>query len=132
MNILFVCKSNVFRSQVAEAYLKDISKKVNVKSAGVIEETKRSPKIIKIAKMQGLKLKGKSQGLNTKLIKWADIIVVTANNIPKGIFTRKKVIVWKIKDFYPEEGSEVKKRTKIIKQIMKKVDKLNKKLEKVR
>ena len=42
------------------------------------------------------------------------------------------VVVWKIKDVYPDEKDEFKKRSKIIKQIMKKVDKLNKKLENVR
>ncbi len=130
MNVLFVCKFNVFRSQVAEAYLKKINKRVNVKSVGVIREVKGFPKVGKIAKTKGLKLKGKSEGLNTKVIKWADVIVIVADNVPKGIFTKKKVLVWKVKDVYPKECNEVKKRMKIIKQIMKKVDRLNEKLEK--
>lgn len=134
MNILFVCKFNVFRSQIAEAYFKKINKNRNIKvrSAGVIRETKIFRNVIRISKSQGINLKGGPEGLNAKLVKWADLIVITANDVPKSIFTKKKVIVWNIEDVDEREENLVEKRIRIMKKIMKKVEKLNKKLEKVK
>ena len=38
-NILFVCKHNVFRSKIAEAYFKKVNqnREINAKSAGIIK-----------------------------------------------------------------------------------------------
>jgi protein-tyrosine-phosphatase len=130
MNVLFVCKYNVFRSQVAEAYLRKINKKVNVESAGVVKETRIFRNVIRVSRSLGLNLRGEPRGLNAKLVKWADIIVIVADDVPKDIFTRKKVLVWKIEDVDEKDKNMVRERTKIIKKIMKKVDKLNKQLEK--
>jgi protein-tyrosine-phosphatase len=135
-NILFICKYNVFRSKVAEAYFKKINKNKNikVKSAGLILGCKKNYKIIEICKKLGLKLKIKSEGLNICLIKLADIIIIVANDVPKEIFKYnkkypKKVILWEIKDMSDTEKDVDLKREITIKQIMKKVDELNKQLE---
>ncbi len=136
-NILFICKCNVFRSKVAEAYFKKINrnKNIKVKSAGLISGAGRDPRITKTCKELGIKLKGKSRGVSIKLIKWSDIIVVVANDVPKNIFKfnkkyQKKVILWKIKDVFSTNRNISLARKRTIKKMIKKVDKLNKTLEK--
>jgi protein-tyrosine-phosphatase len=134
-NVLFVCKYNVFRSKVAEAYFKKVNKNKNIKakSAGIIGESIRNPKLTRTCKELGIKLKGKSKGLNIKLLKWADIIIIVANDVPKSIFTYngkylRKVILWKMQDVFSTEKDISIKQKKVMGQIMKKVDELNKDL----
>jgi protein-tyrosine-phosphatase len=135
LNILFVCKHNIFRSQVAEAYFKKINKdkKIDVKSAGILLEDKVQ-NIIKIGKKFGLKLKGNPDYMKSEYIQWADIIIIVADDVPKEIFKYNKeyinkVIAWKISDVYGKEFEVKDRRIQIIKNIMKKVDELNKILE---
>ncbi len=133
--ILFVCKHNVFRSRVAEEYMKKKSS-YEVSSAGLIEGDSLS-KSQEIAALKfGINIPFKPRTLSIDLIKEQDIVIVTANDIPKQIFENPlyklegKIVFWKIKDvdnlFNPsEENSE-----KIVKKIIKKVDALIKKLDK--
>jgi len=137
INILFICKYNIFRSKVAEAYFEKINKNKNIKikSAGLIPESKKNYKIIKTTKKLGLRLKGSSKGITTRLLKQANIIVIVANDVPEDIFKYngiypRKVILWKINDVYNTEKDVDIKRERVIKQIMKKIDKLNKNIEK--
>jgi len=129
-NILFVCKNNRFRSKVAEAYFKKINKKIKVSSAGLFQGFPMSKKTIVIAKGLGLKLKGKPRAMSNKLLTEQDIIIIVANDVPEKVFIKrycKKIIVWKI----PDAGKIEKKAIeKPIKEIIKKVDALNKQLEK--
>jgi protein-tyrosine-phosphatase len=136
-NLLFVCKYNVFRSKVAEAYFNKINKNKNIKasSAGIISETKRDYRLTELCKKLGLRLKGESKGITIKLIKQSDLIIIVANDVPKQIFKYnkeylKKVILWKIKDVPDTEKNITFKRKIIIKQIIKKINKLNKNIEK--
>ncbi len=133
-NILFVCRYNRFRSRIAESYFKKINKnkKIRVKSAGLIKGEGLSKEGIITAKKFGLNIKGKVQGLSSSVMAWQNITIIVADDVPQSVFTKnkkygKKVIVWKIRDV-----NERKKRTadKIIKEIIKKVDNLNKQLEK--
>ena len=133
MNILFVCKYNAFRSKVAEAYFKKINKNRNikVKSRGIIGKSKISPQQKKKCKELGITIKGKSKGLTMDMLKWADLIIITANDVPKNIFMYnkkypRKVIIWKIKDVFNSDKNVAGKRKVIIKEIIKKADKLNK------
>lgn len=63
----------------------------------------------------------------------ADLIVVTANDIPRIIFNfslvdlQKKVIIWKIKDEQKRNKENIKR---IILAIKDKVEELNRRLEK--
>ena len=135
MNILFICKYNRFRSRVAEAYFKKINKNkdIKIKSAGIIQGSYPiDEQQYKIAKEFEININGKPQGVSTELLKWLDIMVIVANDVPKKIFRDNKkygknTIVWKIKD--ENFGNEDNIR-KIISKIIKKVDKLNIILEK--
>ena len=132
-NILFVCRYNRFRSRVAEAYFKKINKKKNIKikSAGLIKGNPLNPKTVSIIKKLGLDTYGKPQGLSSKLMAWQNVTIIVANDVPPQVFDRnkeygKRVIVWKIKDIKEEKNLQIKK---VVKSIMKKVDKLVKNQE---
>ncbi len=134
LNILFVCRYNRFRSRVAKAYFDKINKNKNIKtkSAGLIKGDLVAGKGVKVARKLGLDIRGKPQGLTGKLLKWQDLTVVVADDVPPQVFDknkkfRKKVMVWKIKDVDRERG---RNDEKVIREIIKKVDELNKSLNK--
>ena len=127
--VLFVCKYNVLRSKIGEAYLKKVRKDIEVRSAGVIaggSELYENEK--RILKSEGFVFSIGSNCLSKSLIDWADKIIIVADNVPKKIFedknseNSKKVIVWEIKDSFLGASDETVKE--IINQITSKVDKV--------
>jgi len=134
INILFVCKYNVFRSRVAEFYFNKINKNKNVraKSAGIIAGGVMGEKQRATVGKKGLILEGKSKGLNTKILNWQNITIIVADDVPPIIFNKnkkygKKTIVWKINDTKVKEGKDI---PAIMRRIKKKVEELNKSIEK--
>ena len=135
--ILFGCKHNVFRSKIAEAYLKKINNDKNlvVTSAGLIKGKKLNKNVLTVAKEFGMNLKGSPKGLDSYLVSQQNFIVIVADDVP-NIFDRKeyidfrktKVLVWKIPD-NPNGKNPIKIR-QITKAIMKKVEELNRSLQK--
>ena len=132
MNILFVCKYNVFRSKVAEAYFNRFNKNKNIKakSAGLIAGGSPPEKEAASVKNSEMLMAGKPKGLNVKLLKWQDITIIVADDVPPSIFNRnekygKKTIVWDIKDA-SSDGENV---PEIMNQIKEKVVDLIKDLE---
>ena len=138
-NILFICKSNVFRSKVSEAYLKKINKNVNVNSAGVILRGKLRGEQAKATKNKGLIINKKQQGLTSKLLRKQDLIIIVAKDVPKSLFnksflksikTKAKIIKWGISDIYDIKGkNKFEKTEKTINKLIKKINILNKQLE---
>ena len=138
MNILFLCKWNRFRSKIAEAYFNKISKKSKAKSAGIIKGQLPLDKYqVEEAKKLGIELKGKTKAMDTKLLKWQDLIIIIEKSIPKTLFENKvqntalkrkktKVIKWNIPDV---EFDDRRLCRKAIKTIMKKVEELVKKVK---
>lgn len=135
-NILFVCRHNRFRSKFAETYFKKINnnKRIKVKSAGIFPGSYPLDKLeIKISKKLGSKISGKPKPVTTKLMEWKNLIVLITNDIknPDNLFNygkyQNKFINWKISD---NKNNSEKEIEKILKTIMKKVENLNKKLEK--
>lgn len=139
MNILFVCKHNLFRSKVAEAYFKKINKNKSIiaTSAGIIKgdflnkNQKKSLDLQKIiSKKFGLEIRYKFIGLSMSLLKKQDVIIIAAGDVPKILFDNKayvkNVVQWKIKDYnlYGE-----KRVIDAISQIIAKVDNLAKGLK---
>jgi len=129
MNILFICKYNRFRSKIAEAYFNKVNKnsKLKAKSAGLVPGIPISKNLIKTFKKYNLKLKGKSKGINHKLLMWSDKIIIIDDRIPTALFNEekindgKKIIRWKISDTpeYNEKGKQ-----KIIETIQKRINKI--------
>lgn len=137
MKILFICKYNAFRSRIAEEYFKKINKnsKIEVISRGILMGGKPNKEAVEIPKeLLGITInKRKSLPLNLQELIEADLIVIVANDVPKKIFDyqlvplQKKLIIWKIKDEQKRNKRNIKK---IVFSIKRKVDELNKKLEK--
>jgi protein-tyrosine-phosphatase len=134
MKILFICKYNLFRSRVAEEYFKKINKnkKITVFSRGIIIGKSPGKEHIRLSKeILNINIKRKkSLPLNIKDLEKADLIVITANDVPKILFNHnslknKRIIFWKIKD---EQFQNKKNIKHIILKIKKKVEKLNEKL----
>ncbi len=133
-NILFVCRYNRFRSRIAAASFKKLNKNKNIKikSAGVIRGSPLSPLTVGIAKEFGLDIRGRVNGLTSKIMKWQNITVIVANDVPPALFNKnkkygKKVIIWRIPDI--KDNSKESAR-KIIREIIKKTAKLAKQLKK--
>ena len=141
--ILFICKHNVFRSKVAEAYFKKINKDKNIEvsSVGIIEAdtlTEIEKSIVKqqreIAKRLGIDIIDSSRALKISLLSKQDMIVIVADDV-QDIFTNKfylkpnlKVITWKIPDILKGTKDADEFILSDIKEIMKKVDELSKQL----
>lgn len=133
IKILFVCRYNRFRSRIAEIYFNKINKNKNIKakSAGLIKGNPLNPTTVKVAEKFGLNIKGKTQGLSSKLMEWQNVTVIVADDVPKSVFNRnikynKKVIKFNIRDTSYENEKYIKKT---IDKIIKKVEELNKNLE---
>ena len=133
-NILFICKHNRFRSKVAEAVFNKYNKnsRYKVKSAGIIRGHYPSDKYqVSVAKELGIALAGKPKGISTDLLKWQDIIIVVADDVPSSIFKmiqkkhKKKLIVWNVPDAKTNNKREIRR---IIILIRKKVKNFVKKL----
>lgn len=142
MKILFVCKHNIFRSKVAEAYFNKINKNRNIQSSSVgvipgLGLTKSQEKVTRtqasVANKFGIKVIRNPRGLSVRLLREQDLIILVSNDIPIKIFNNKsyikKVIEWKIPDVI---NNNPKAMEKTIRLIIKKIDKLNKQLENVK
>ncbi len=134
MRILFICKYNLFRSRVAEEYFKKINrnKKIISFSRGIIIGKSPGKEHIKLSReILNIRIdKRKSLPLDIKDLESADLIIVTADDVPRILFNHnslknKKIIFWKIKD---EQFQNKKNIKHIILKIKKKVEKLNEKL----
>jgi len=127
-HILFVCKYNRFRSKLAEDIFKRINGKSNikVKSAGVIRGNSIDKNQAKVVRSQGFELKGPPRGISSELLRWQDILVIVANDVPKGLFKDnkrygRKTILWKIPDAKTNDDKEI---IRIVSFIKKKVERL--------
>ena len=136
MKILFICKYNRFRSKIAEIYFKKINKTVKVKSAGIIEVNKpldsaERNRNIYLKKKFGFVLSAKSVSVDVKSLMEADKIIIVADDVPAVLFNSKKwkdkIEVWKVPD---EKADNIRNINKSVGIIIKKVNKLNKQLEK--
>jgi protein-tyrosine-phosphatase len=129
MNILFICKYNRFRSKIAESVFNKLNKNKNhkAKSAGIIKGSYPLDKNqVKEAKRQQILLKGHPQGITTDLLRWQEMIIIVANDVPSLLFKEnlkynKKVAVWSISDAKTDNKKEI---AGIIKKIKQKITKL--------
>ena len=135
MKILFICKYNAFRSRICEEYFNKINKNKDIKviSRGIIKGAVPKKAHVEISKkILGINInKRKPKELTIEDLISSDLIIVSADDIPKIIFNykglkNKKIIFWKIKDEQEENQKNIKQ---IILLIKRKVDELNKKLQ---
>jgi len=137
MKILFICKSNVARSQMAEAFYKKYFKNPNVKSAGYdpgnwAGKNLDKTKYVKVCMdEEGIDVKKKiSKKINKKIVDWSDkIIIFDDHKKDWPAFLRKsnKVEIWKIKD---PRGGDLEVHKKVRNKIKDKIRKFVKELTK--
>lgn len=91
MNILFVCKHNVFRSRIAEDYFLQRTSEHNVTSAGVFPyHGPRSSKLVETVKKHGIDLTRKqAEPITCDLLREQDLVVIVADDVPLSLFTNK-------------------------------------------
>ncbi len=133
-NILFICRYNRFRSRVAVAYFRKINwgRKISAKSAGIIKGYPVNKNQIKFAKEFGISIRGSPQGLSSEILKWQDIVIIVADDVPKDLFKldkkyNKKIIFWNIPDVAGDDSKGVKR---VIEKIIKKTNELSEELKK--
>ena len=136
--VLFVCKANVGRSQMAEAFYKKFNIKANANSAGTnvdnnegqtIGNNPKAKHVLEVMKEEGINLiNNKIKKLNQQMVKEADkIIVITKKeNCPDYLKNSSRAIYWNIED---AKEKDYNFHIKIRDKIKKKVKKLIKDLE---
>ena len=118
MKILFVCKHNRFRSKVAEAlfnkYNKD--KENEAKSAGVkLDIMHVAENVKKALEEKGIKeVDNLPREVSEKEIKWADKIIVVANDVSTENFPKEKTEVWFVSDINQGDLEGIRKRVDMI------------------
>lgn len=136
MKILFVCKSNVGRSQMVEAFFKKYSKKKLAVSTGTHAEKFKDLRLSKISKLVVKCMKDKGISLSHKiptqltpgLLDNVDKMFVMANDedLPDYILNSSKVTRWEVED---TGGADYNFHVKIRNQIEELVKKLTNEIE---
>lgn len=134
MKILFICKANAGRSQIANAFFNKLSKKNKSISAGVLVKDKEGEKlpefVLKCMKEEGCNLSNEfRKQLTPEMVRWADkiIIMTEKENLPDYLISEdKKNIFWEVEDGkgMPYEF-HIKIRDKIkgnVKRLIKEID----------
>ena len=128
--ILFVCKGNSGRSQIAEAFFNTFSKNTKSISAGIEPDKEIHPWTIKVMEEVGIDVKKqKPKKLTENLLKKADKIIVMDSDliekIPKNFLIKTEN--WEIDKLLGKTFEEVKeirdKISKKVKQYEKKISK---------
>lgn len=120
MNILFVCKHNRFRSKVAEALWHALVKdeRFAVKSAGIARDAMRAyvaANVYRAVEERGAKIVDEqSHAVSEQAIRWAECIVVVADNVDIRMFPAEKTEVWKIRDADESELEKIRVSTRAI------------------
>lgn len=131
MKILFVCKKNIFRSKIAEAYFNKINKNKSIRAISAGVNSKGTPLYKnekEILRTFGIKFNTKFNKVTPSLLDKQDKIIVVANDVPLRYFEgdNREIEVWRISDAKANTPKTNIKR--IVSAIIKKVDKLNRSL----
>ncbi len=129
MKVLFICKANVGRSQIAEAIYNKYTNSKDAFSAGTIakeagkkiEEHDRTDFVLDVLDKEGINIREhKITRLTKNLVKKADKIIVMTNkeSWPDYLKNNPKIEYWDIKD---GKGKDYNFHIKIIKQIKQKI-----------
>lgn len=127
--ILFICKGNSGRSQMAEAFFNLLSKKAKAISAGMDPDEKIHTWTIEVMKEIGINVsQQKPKLLSNELLKEADKIIVMEFGLSKDIPPKYslKLEEWEIEKLLGKSIEEVRK---IRNQIKKRVKQLIKEIE---
>lgn len=109
MKLLFLCKANITRSQMAEAFFNAYSKLHTSESAGLKPEIYRMHNdVIKTMKEVGFDLSDKDPRIVTKdMINYADKIIIMSSDLEQYYIWNKKPIIWDIADVVKKENGQI-------------------------
>lgn len=133
MKILFICRHNVFRSRVAEEYMKKISKH-EISSGGIIKFSGNMPRLQQeVCREFGLILPNQSKTLELENLREQDLIIIVADDVSREVFEHpeynlKEVRKWEIKDV-PTDNSNKENIRYVVAEVIKRVEELNKELK---
>jgi len=103
MKYLFVCVENAARSQMAEAFAREMG--IEAASAGTLPASSINPAVIKVMQEIGIDMSGyKPKLLTMEMIERADVVVTMGCSIegvcpaPMLRKMKKKLIEWNIED----------------------------------
>ena len=97
--VLFVCKGNSGRSQMAQAFFNKLCKPNRAISAGILLDKSIHPQTIKVMKELGIDIKNQTpKQLTQGLMESADKIIITNPSLVKYIPERylPKIEIWEI------------------------------------
>lgn len=132
MRILFVCKYNRFRSQIAESFFNYNNKNKNivVESAGTEIKFNDLDTFQKnIVSKLGIKMDGIPKEINFEKLNEYDKIIIVANDVPSSLFSNVesyKIERWEIED---EQNGNIKNIIDIARKIKKNIKRLLKNLK---
>jgi protein-tyrosine-phosphatase len=110
MNVLFLCRANAFRSQIAEAFFNKYSKKNRAESAALVQANPiPSSFVIKAMKDKEIDVSKKfPKNVNSKMLEKADLIVVMHSDLKSFIPLQfiKKTEFWRVQDIIVKEDNE--------------------------
>ena len=115
MKILFICKHNRFRSKVAEALFKKYAGLFHQAKSAAVEIDLTFPYVADSVK-EVLSSYGVRQvadapvKVSENLVKWADKIIIVANNVDAGLFPAHKTEVWSITDCDQNDVKSIRRR----------------------
>jgi len=136
MKILFVCKSNVGRSQMAESIFNKLTKKHISKSAGVSPGKWEGKKLIEakhvLPSLKEIDIDAKentSKKITKEFVDWSEKVIVIGVDSeiwPDYLKESKKVEFWDVKDMaYTDLEGHREGRDEIKKRIIKLIESLN-------
>lgn len=136
MKILFVCRGNVARSQMAEAYYNFFTKSKDAQSAGVLDFTplkygKPTEMVVQIMKEDGIDIsKQKVKYITKEMVENSDKIIVMCKKeeCPEFLLNSNKITFWDIDDPYNTDIENHRKiRDEIKKRVLLLIKEINKK-----
>lgn len=118
--VLFICISNIFRSQIAEAYFNYLTHSDRAKSAGLDPQDAIPEEVVEAMEEVGVELDGTPKGVSQELLDEADLIVALDKRVPKSIPSTyaKKTVVWDTPDTSPQYVDRIREiRDMIIRRV---------------
>jgi protein-tyrosine-phosphatase len=114
MKILFLCKSNVTRSQMAEAFFNHLNKNMNIKaeSAALLMPQEKMHKLVaRVMAERGIDIsRNKSKKVTDEMIKNANRIILMNPDLlglsEKFQIPGEKIEVWNVPDVVANENQE--------------------------
>ncbi len=127
--ILFVCKANSGRSQMAEGFFNRISKTNKAMSAGIKPDKALHPWTIKLMKEVGIDVSRNRPGrLTKKMLERAEKIIIVGSEVLKSIPPEylSKVERWRIEKLLGKPINQVRRiRNKIGERVEKLIKEIN-------